>query len=118
MAAADPTADTRPENAAPALTGGLTHFAPSPAASPVPAEPLVARAVADAADRAGTASAAVAVVQVEAREWPDRSLGCPQPGMGYAQSITSGYLIILEVQGRRLRYHTDHAQVAYCDTSL
>ncbi len=116
--AVEPTTDTRPENAVAAPSSGLPRFAPSPAASPVPAEPLVARAVADAAERAGTVPAAVAVVEVEAREWPDRSLGCPQPGMGYAQSITPGYLIVVEVHGRRMRYHTDHAQVVYCDAPL
>jgi hypothetical protein len=113
-----PTADTRPENAAPAPTSGLPRRAESPAASPGPADALVAQAMEDAAGRAGTPAEAVKIVQVDAREWPDRSLGCPQPGMGYAQSITPGYLIVLEVQGRHFQYHTDHAQVVYCDAPL
>ncbi|MCC6992080.1 MAG: hypothetical protein IT181_23955 [Acidobacteria bacterium] len=75
----------------------------------------MALAVADAARRTNVAASAVSVVLIEPREWPDRSLGCPEPGMGYAQSITPGFLIVVEAGGRRLRYHTDHAQARACD---
>jgi hypothetical protein len=49
----------------------------------------------------------VQVVTAEPREWPDSSLGCPQPDMLYAQVITPGYLVVVEVSGERLEYHTD-----------
>lgn len=58
----------------------------------------------------------VRVLSVQPREWPDRSLGCPQPGMGYAQAITPGYLITLDAAGRRFEYHTDQAQIVHCVT--
>jgi hypothetical protein len=48
----------------------------------------------------------VAVVSAESREWRDGSLGCPQPGMMYTQAITSGYLIVLEVEGHQYEFHT------------
>ncbi|MGB1286877.1 MAG: GerMN domain-containing protein [Aggregatilineales bacterium] len=34
----------------------------------------------------------------EAQEFPDTSLGCPQPDMMYAQVFTAGYTIIIEYQ--------------------
>jgi hypothetical protein len=30
---------------------------------------------------------------VEPRQWPDSSLGCPQPGLSYLQVITDGYVV-------------------------
>lgn len=65
------------------------------------------RAVDDAARRTGQTPSAVRVVQVEARQWRDASLGCPQPGRMYAQVLTPGYLIVLEAGGQRLEYHAD-----------
>lgn len=38
--------------------------------------------------------------------WPDSSLGCPQPGMSYAQVGTDGSVIELEHDGAIYRYHT------------
>ncbi len=58
----------------------------------------------------------VAVVSAEAVEWPDSSLGCPQPGMMYLQVITPGYYVVLEHNGRRYTYHTDRGRRAIrCD---
>ena len=90
------------------------RLAPTVAASPASPDPLVALATADAARRTGTGPNDVRIVRIEAREWPDRSLGCPRPGMGYAQAITPGYLIVADVGGQQLEYHTDHAQVVLC----
>ena len=47
------------------------------------------------------------VDSVVQREWPDTALGCPQPGMAYAQVITPGYLVIVSGGGKRFEYHTD-----------
>ena len=49
----------------------------------------------------------VRVLMVEPRDWPDSSLGCPQPDMLYAQVITPGYLIMVEVSGEEIEYHAD-----------
>jgi hypothetical protein len=76
---------------------------------------LVALVTEDAAQRANVARADVRIVLMEAREWPDRSLGCPRPGLGYAQAITPGFRIVAEAGGQQLEYHTDHAQVVHCD---
>jgi hypothetical protein len=65
--------------------------------------PLVAAIAADL----GVPPESVQVLTIESRNWPDTSLGCPQPDMLYAQVITQGYLILVEVSGERIEYHTD-----------
>jgi len=84
----------------------------TPSTSPVPIQP----AEADAAVRAATNDLAarlkispenVQVVSVQAMDWPDTSLGCPQPGMFYAQVITLGYRIVLSAGRDQVEYHAD-----------
>ena len=97
-----------PASPSPGVSPAPSVRAPAPAPSVEPrAAPLVQQAVADAAQRTGLAPSAVRVVQVEAREWRDASLGCPRPGRMYAQVLTPGYLIVLEAAGQRLEYHAD-----------
>ncbi len=79
-----------------------------------PAAELVAQAIADLAGRLGVAAEAIQVRSVEAVEWPDASLGCPQPGMVYAQVITPGYRIVLEAEGQAYEYHSSRSRVVYC----
>ena len=56
---------------------------------------------------------------VEVVEWPDANLGCPQPGMMYAQVITPGYKIVFEAGGIDYTYHTDmHGHVVLCEDSV
>jgi hypothetical protein len=43
----------------------------------------------------------VTVVDYEEVDWPDSSLGCPQPDMAYAQVITPGYKVIVEAEGKQ-----------------
>ena len=45
-------------------------------------------------------------VVVEAVDWGDASLGCPEPGMMYAQVITPGHRVVLAVDGKQYTYHT------------
>ncbi|MFO7740972.1 MAG: hypothetical protein R6X31_01540 [Anaerolineae bacterium] len=66
-----------------------------------------AAAVAHLADEIGVSQEEIEVVSVEPVEWPDASLGCPEPGKMYAQVITPGYRIILELEGDRFEVHTD-----------
>jgi hypothetical protein len=67
------------------------------------AAPVIAAIAADL----GVPPESVQVVTMESRDWPDSSLGCPQPDMLYAQVITPGYLVLVEVSGERIEYHTD-----------
>ena len=58
----------------------------------------------------------IEMIDVEAVQWSDTSLGCPQPGMMYAQVITPGYRMTLEVDGQEYIFHTDGGERAVrCD---
>lgn len=52
-----------------------------------------------AAGALGVEPQEVTVLEIESREYPDASLGCPQPDMMYAQVLTSGYQATVEVDG-------------------
>jgi hypothetical protein len=84
---------------------------PTPAATevepPAGAEQVIRLAQKDLAQRLSLAPEAIRLVSVEAVEWSDASLGCPQPGMMYAQVITPGFRVTLEAEGERYDYHTD-----------
>jgi hypothetical protein len=92
---------------------------PSPIETPVspietPVSP-VERPSADIADVAverviselDAAPEDVEVISIEPVEWSDTSLGCPQPGQTYAQVITPGYRVVLDVDGETYEVHTD-----------
>ena len=71
-------------------------------------------AVADLAAKLSVDPATITVKAVEPIEWPDASLGCPQPGMMYAQVITPGYRIMLEIDGKSYEYHTGGGGIVRC----
>ena len=71
-------------------------------------------AVADLAKQLGIATESITVRSVEAVEWSDASLGCPEPGMMYAQVITPGYRIVLEANGQSYEYHTGSGTIVRC----
>ena len=109
-----PLADSPVAPSPHASAGGDQPTLPTGARGSLDRDELIARAVADAATRTGVGADAIRVVQAEAREWPNSGLGCEKAGMGYAQVITPGYLIVLEAGGRTLEYHTDRARVELC----
>ncbi len=74
----------------------------------VPAE--VQAAIADAAERFGVPESQVAVAGALRVVWSDGSLGCPEDGMMYTQALVDGYLLTLEVDGRRVDYHGQNGQ--------
>ena len=37
----------------------------------------------------------LAIVRAEAVVWSDGSLGCPEPGMEYAQMLVNGYWVVI-----------------------
>jgi hypothetical protein len=76
------------------------------AASAVPAD-LLAKILADAAQRSGVGAAAITVQLGEAAEWPDSSLGCPKPGVAYLQVITPGYHVLLQAGTASYDYRAD-----------
>ena len=68
---------------------------------------IVDRAVSDLAQRLGVSEDDVQVVSVEEVEWSDSSLGCPAEEMDYAQVITPGYEVTLQVDDDVYSYHSD-----------
>lgn len=59
----------------------------------------------------------IEVISVKAVQWPDSSLGCPQPGMMYAQVITSGYQVTLiaTTSGNTHAVHIGAGRAVVCD---
>lgn len=60
----------------------------------------------DLAERLSVPLDQITLVSAEEVTWPDSSLGCPEPGMMYAQVLTSGSRIILTAGGRTYEYHS------------
>jgi len=97
-----PGLPTRPGES-PLPQPGLSPISPLPA----PAAPALSAATRFLADQLGIPAEEVTIVSSEAVEWPDASLGCPQPGMTYAQVLTPGYLFRLRAAGAEYELHTD-----------
>jgi len=55
----------------------------------------------------GISAQDVELQSVARYEWPDASMGCPEPGRTYAQVVTQGYSVILTVSGKKYEVHTD-----------
>jgi len=80
-------------------------------------QPLIDVAIADLAQRLAIDPAAISVAQAMTVVWPDRSLGCPRPGMQYPQVPHDGFLIRLQAQGRTFAYHGGGARPPFlCDS--
>ena len=99
-----------PAEQEPTVTTSPPKSAPEPNLPPEPVEPLpegpVASAVADLANRLGVDVSVVSVVSQEEVTWPNGGLGCPQPGMSYAQVLVNGSLLVLSVDGMDYQYHS------------
>ena len=89
----------------------------TPATPSVPneAEKAVEQAKIDLAQRKGIAKEKIVLIRVDDVDWPDTSLGCPEPGKVYAQVITPGYKILLSDGQEEYEYHSDKENnVVYC----
>jgi hypothetical protein len=109
-----------------AVVCGVLEAKPLPEGSgrtatlPMPADPALARMVAHAREdlerRLGVSADRIALVAIEAVVWPDASLGCPRPGMVYAQSTREGWLIQLSAGARVFEYHSGaDREPFYCE---
>lgn len=80
-------------------------------------KPLVDATVADLAQRLRIPPAEVCVLEARSVVWPDRSLGCPRPGMLYPQVLQDGVFIRLQAQGRAYAYHGGGSRAPFlCDS--
>jgi len=93
-----PTLPT-PSSEAPCLSGGS----------------IEERARETLADWLGVSSEEIEVIEVEEVEWSDTSLGCPQPGMAYAEVIVPGWRVVMRVGGETYEYHWGGGHGVVCD---
>jgi hypothetical protein len=66
---------------------------------------LVAQAREDLTRRLAPRADEIRLVKFKEVVWPDRGLGCPQPGIAYPQVPQDGVLIVLRAGGRSYDYH-------------
>lgn len=86
---------------------------PTQAPQPAGPEALIARAVEDLAERLGVDADEISVINVDATQFPDASLGVPQPGESYAQVVTPGYVIQLAVGDQLYEYHASEERMVF-----
>jgi hypothetical protein len=104
VACAEPSATTAGQAASDGATVS-SEQSPQPAAA-LP-DPILAALRSDLAARTGLRADEVHVVSARAMRWNDGSMGCPQPGQSYVQSLVDGYHVILEAQGRQYDYRSN-----------
>lgn len=94
---------------------------PTPSAPPATAtpqllvpEPVLKSVHTQAAADLGVEAEALTLVSAEPVDWPDTSLGCPQPDMMYAQVIIPGWrLVFQDAAGQTYEIHTDQTGEKY-----
>ena len=69
------------------------------------------------AGKLGVGASELTLVRSNATDWPDASLGCPKPGMMYAQAITPGYEITFEHEGNNyaVNANSDASHMTSCE---
>jgi hypothetical protein len=92
---------------------------PSRPTPPVALGKLVETSRQDLAKRLSVAVTDITLVEAAPVVWSNSSLGCPQPGMVYADVLTPGFLVVLRSGDRQHEYHAGSNQVpAYCKNPL
>ncbi|MGC9332689.1 MAG: hypothetical protein ACP5JJ_00955, partial [Anaerolineae bacterium] len=81
-----------------------------------PLQSLVDLARVNLAQKLGVAPEAVSVQSVEEAEFPDASLGVPEPDKLYAQVLTPGYSIKLVVAGQTYEYRASDERLVFVPT--
>ena len=77
---------------------------------------LIEQAKTDLAQRLSVSITDITLLDAKDVTWSDSSLGCPQPGMAYAEVITVGYLILLQTNDQNYEYHAGiNSEAFLCD---
>jgi hypothetical protein len=80
---------------------------------------LIEKAKDDLARRLSISMAHISLLEARDVVWPNSSLGCPQPGMLYADVLTPGFLILLSADNQEYEYHAGKgSDVFYCENPL
>ena len=77
---------------------------------------IVLQAITQLAAQTGVQASDLSLQTVEATEWSDGSLGCPDPATSYIQVITPGYKVVLTDGTRTYDIHaSQQGNVVWCD---
>ena len=108
---------SKPQSTSTPLQGEILDMTPIPSTPSVSGmQALIEQAKEDLARRLSTSEAQITIVDAKDVTWPNSSLGCPQPGMLYAEVLTPGYLILLNANGKDYEYHAGKSSDAfYCE---
>lgn len=79
--------------------------------------PGVRSAMADLAQRTGRELDGVEILAAESVTWSDASLGCPEPGMFYAQALTDGMRMHLLFQREKFDYRISGNHGRLCENA-
>jgi len=93
------------------LMGLAVSGPPADADRTAEASSLARRAV---AERLAIGEDLVSVETIEAVDWPDTGLGCPQKGEMNAQVITPGYRVTVRAGGERHEVHVGGGRARIC----
>jgi hypothetical protein len=96
----------RTEPAVPTVTAVPPTPEPTTDVIPQDAGDVLSLARDDMARRLDVNQEKIDVVSVEAVQWANTCLGCPEPGEVCGESVSSGFRIILRAAGERYTYHT------------
>lgn len=108
--------ELRGERPAADAAGGAQPEPPTEAVAGEVPDAILNQMKADLATRVGKSADGARVLRAEQVVWPDGSIGCAKPGVLYTQQSVPGYLVDLEFEGKRYRYHAPLAGGAtYCE---
>jgi len=80
---------------------------------------LIEKAKENLAQRLSIPSSQIDLLEAADVVWSNASLGCPQPGMMYADVLTPGYLILLNANGQEYEYHASKSSdVFLCENPI
>src|SRR5688572_28284881 len=79
------------------------------------AQAAAEQARAEAARQMKATASEFTVVTVEAAQWTDSSLGCRKPNAMYQEVVSSGYVVVLEREGKRHQVNVAGSRAVMCD---
>lgn len=65
---------------------------------------LLDKIYADLEQHSGANPSAYTLLTAESVQWPDGSLGCPEPGQMYTQALVSGYRVVIGIADQKYDY--------------